>query len=343
LSTPDTESAGAAVLERFSGSVQSIRSALGKVVLHQGEAVDLLLISCLSDGHSLLVGVPGLAKTLLVKTLAELFTWKFQRIQFTPDLMPADITGYELLAGVSGAPAAGHDVALAFRPGPIFANLVLADEINRAPPKTQAALLEAMQERQVTVGGKSHLLKPPFLVVATQNPIEQEGTYPLPEAQLDRFFMEIRIGYPPPAAEEEIVGLTTGEGLPRPTPILSREDFLALQELVRKVPAPRSVVRYAVALAGATRSSVAGANDLARTYIEWGAGPRAAQSLVLGAKARAVIAGRPAPVPADVEALALPVLRHRVIPNYRAVGEGLTSETIIRKLLPMVPKPHEER
>ena len=330
-----------ASIDEFVKQVGAVRENLLRVVLHQSDVVDLLLISCLCDGHSLLVGVPGLAKTLLVKSLARLSTWKFKRIQFTPDLMPADITGYELLAGASGVPASGQAVTLAYRPGPIFANLILADEINRAPPKTQAALLEAMQERHVTVGGKTYPLEAPFLVVATQNPIEQEGTYPLPEAQLDRFLMEIRMSYPAPQHEEHIVGLTTGEGLPELDTVLGLEAFVSLQEFVRKVPAPASVVSYAVALAVATRPGVPEASQTAKTYVEWGAGPRAAQALVLAAKARALLAGRPAPVAADVEALALPVLRHRVIPNYRAVGEGWTSEGIVKKILADVPKPYE--
>jgi MoxR-like ATPase len=325
-------------LDAFGSKARAVRDSLSKVVLHQTDVIDQLLVCCLCDGHSLLVGVPGLAKTLLVKTLAGLFTWKFQRIQFTPDLMPADITGYELLAGATPGSAG---IALSFRPGPVFGNLILADEINRAPPKTQAALLEAMQERHVTVGGKTYSLEPPFLVVATQNPIEQEGTYPLPEAQLDRFLLEIRIGYPTPSQEEQIVGLTTGEGLPKVEPLLDRETFLSLQELVRKVPASPSVVKYAVALAAATRPGVSGASELAKSYVEWGVGPRAAQAMVLTAKARALLNGRPAPTPGDVEAMALPVLRHRVIPNYRAVGEGLTSEALIQKLLAQVAKPHE--
>jgi len=328
-------------VDAFVKQIGPIRESLMKTVLHQPEAIDSLLTCCLCDGHALLVGVPGLAKTLMVKTLASLFTWKFQRIQFTPDLMPADITGYELLAGaVSAAPGTqGH--SLTFRPGPIFGNLILADEINRAPPKTQAALLEAMQERHVTVGGKTYPLEAPFLVVATQNPIEHEGTYPLPEAQLDRFLMEIRIGYPTPAQEEQIVGMTTGDALPLPAAVSSREAFLSLQSFVRKVPSPPSVISYAVALATATRPDGATPSEVAKNYIEWGAGPRAAQALVLGAKARALLMGRPAPQPSDVEALALPVLRHRVIPNYRAVGEGLTSQSLIQKLIKQVPKPHE--
>jgi MoxR-like ATPase len=328
-------------VDSFVQQVGAIREALTKTVLHQREAVDSLLTCCLCDGHALLVGVPGLAKTLMVKTLASLFTWKFQRIQFTPDLMPADITGYELLAGTGGPQAAASGLSLAFRPGPIFANLILADEINRAPPKTQAALLEAMQERHVTVGGKTYPLDPPFLVVATQNPIEHEGTYPLPEAQLDRFLMEIRIGYPTPQQEEQIVGMTTGDALVVPPAMATRESFLALQAFVRKVPAPPSVVQYAVALGTATRPDGASPSEIAKNYIEWGAGPRAAQALVLGAKARALLNGRAAPQPGDVEALALPVLRHRVIPNYRAVGEGLSSQTLIQRLLKQVPKPHD--
>jgi MoxR-like ATPase len=321
--------------ETFQKRIAEIRAAIGGVIVAQKDAVELLLIASLCGGHSLMVGVPGLAKTLLVKTLASIFSWKFKRIQFTPDLMPADITGYELLAGA----ASSQDMALAFRPGPIFANLVLADEINRAPPKTQSALLEAMQEHHVTVGGQTRPLEEPFLVVATQNPIEHEGTYPLPEAQLDRFFFEIHIGYPASAEEEQIIVNTAGAELPLPKPLFQRDEFLSLQKLVRAAPAAPSVVSYCVALAAATRPNNPQAPEAARKYVEWGAGPRAAQTMLAAAKARALLQGRATPTVADVSAVALPALRHRVIPNYHAVGEGITVEKLVGMITePVQPK-----
>ena len=310
-----------------------MREAIGSVIVSQTEPVELLLIASLCGGHSLMVGVPGLAKTLLVKTLAHVFAWKFKRIQFTPDLMPADITGYELIAGGTGH---GGDLALTFRPGPIFANLVLADEINRAPPKTQSALLEAMQEHHVTVGGQTHILEEPFLVVATQNPIEQEGTYPLPEAQLDRFFFEVDMDYPTTADEEKIVTETAARELPMPEKLFERADFLAMQRLVRAAPVAESVVSYCVKLASATRPGNSKAPEVTRNYIEWGAGPRASQTLLNAAKTRALLQGRTTPTNADVISIALPTLRHRVIPNYHAVGEGLKAENIIGQLIEAV-------
>lgn len=321
--------------DKFQGYLGSIRKAVGQVIVSQSEPVDLLLNASLCGGHCLMVGVPGLAKTLLVKTLASIFSWEFNRIQFTPDLMPADITGYELLAGGAGA---GGEMALTFRPGPIFANLVLADEINRAPPKTQSALLEAMQEHHVTVGGRTHRLTEPFLVVATQNPIEQEGTYPLPEAQLDRFFFEVRIDYPGTQDEEQIITNTSGGELALPVPLFERADFLAMQRLVAAVPISPSVVSYCVALSAATRPNHPQAPDVTRKYVEWGAGPRASQTLLKAAKARALLQGRPTPTTEDVAAVTLPTLRHRVIPNYHAVGEGLTADAIVGQLIEAVPR-----
>jgi MoxR-like ATPase len=269
----------------------------------------------------------------MVKALASAFQWRFARIQFTPDLMPSDITGYELL----GRNGQAEGPSMVFRPGPVFANLVLADEINRAAPKTQSALLEAMAERHVTVGGQTHHLEEPFLVVATENPIEQEGTYPLPEAQLDRFMMEIHIDYPSPAQEEEIV-LTTTAGAGRlPDAAFERTAFLELRDLVWAVPVPRNVAAYTVALCGASRPGDGRADPFIKDYVAWGAGPRGSQNLVLAAKAHALLEGRTAPTFADVRAVALPILRHRIIVNHRAVGDQVTSARVVQHLLDKVP------
>ena len=313
----------------FVDQVRRLRESLHRAVIGQDETIDLLLICALTGSHALLVGVPGLAKTLMVKALAAAFHWKFSRIQFTPDLMPADITGYELLGrgGADGAPT------MTFRPGPVFANLVLADEINRAAPKTQSALLEAMAEKHVTVGGQTYPLEEPFIVVATQNPIEQEGTYPLPEAQLDRFMMEIRIDYPTPEQEQEIVLKTTAGAPPLPDAVFDRAAFLRLRDLVLAVPVPRHVVAYAVELCGASRPADKRAGNYIQSYVAWGAGPRGAQNLVLAAKARALLDGRTAPTAADIQAVALPVLRHRVLVNHRAVGDGVSSTNVVTRLL----------
>jgi MoxR-like ATPase len=316
-------------LKEFTDRVRTIRRSLHEVVVGQDEMIDELLTCALTGSHTLLVGVPGLAKTLVVKALAAAFRWKFSRIQFTPDLMPADVTGYELLDRSENA----HGPKMVFRPGPVFANLVLADEINRAAPKTQSALLEAMAERHVTVGGQTYDLEEPFLVAATQNPIEQEGTYPLPEAQLDRFMMEIRINYPSPAQEEEIVMRTTSGTPELPTAVLTREEFLEARQLVLAVPVAPNVAAYAVRLCGASRPEDPRSPQFARDYVAWGAGPRGSQNLVLAAKARALLVGRCAPLAEDVRAVALPVLRHRVIVNHRAVGDGVTSSKIVEKLL----------
>ena len=322
-------------LERFGRRLADLRKRLHETVIGQDEVIDQLLVCALTDSHALLVGVPGLAKTLLVKSLAAAFSWKFNRIQFTPDLMPADITGYELLQPASDG-ARGQDMV--FRRGPIFANLVLADEINRAAPKTQSALLEAMAERHVTVGGVTHQLDEPFLVVATQNPIEQEGTYPLPEAQLDRFMMEIHLDYPPEDVEEEILMRTGARRVTFGEPIFAREDFLELRALVASVPAPRPVVSHAVALASSSRPRHAKAPAAVKRWVEWGAGPRGSQDLMLAAKAHALLKGRPAPTHADVRAVALPVLRHRIVPSYQAVGEGVRAADIVKELLSAVPE-----
>ena len=316
-------------LDSFSQRISTIRRGLHQVVVGQEAVVDQILCCAITDSHALIVGVPGLAKTLIVKALASAFRWKFARIQFTPDLMPADITGYELLARdeVQGTPR------MTFRPGPVFANLVLADEINRATPKTQSALLEAMAELQVTVGGTTYPLEEPFLVVATQNPIEQEGTYPLPEAQLDRFMMEIHISYPTPAQEEEIVLKTSGATPPMPAATLDRTAFLELRKLVQSVPIPKTVAAYAVKLCGASRPDDSRAPKFIKDYVAWGAGPRGSQSLVRAAKARALLEGRAAPTVDDVRSAALPVLRHRVLPNHRAVGDAVGADELITRLL----------
>jgi MoxR-like ATPase len=278
----------------------------------------------------LLVGAPGLAKTLMVKSLASAFSWRFNRIQFTPDLMPSDITGYELLVRDSTTGA----MDMKFRHGPVFANLVLADEINRAAPKTQSALLEAMAERHVTVGGQTYQLEEPFLVIATQNPIEQEGTYPLPEAQLDRFMMEIRIGYPSPEEERKIVQRTTSEETPLPQSQFTRESFMELKRLVRSVPVPDSIADYAVKICASSRPGQNGTSSKAcEQYITFGAGPRGSQNLVLAAKARALMHGRPSPTREDIAALATPILRHRIIVNHRALGDGITTDELIQKML----------
>lgn len=319
-------------LAAFVQQVDAIRESLHQVVIGQDDAIDLLMTCALTGSHALMVGVPGLAKTLLVKALASAFRWKFTRIQFTPDLMPADISGYELLAR---DPETG-DMSMTFRRGPVFANMVLADEINRATPKTQSALLEAMAERHVTVGGQTYSLDEPFLVVATQNPIEQEGTYPLPEAQLDRFMMEIRIEYPTPAQEEEIVLQTTSGGVKLPEPTFDRETFLELRDMVYAVPSPRSVVAYAVGLCGASRPSDERADKYIRDYVAWGAGPRGAQNLILAAKATALLRGRTAATTADVRAVAVSILRHRIIPNHRAVGDGVSADAIVQHLIDAV-------
>ncbi|WP_425400746.1 AAA family ATPase [Aeoliella sp.] len=319
-------------VEEFTSRVGSIRESLHKVIVGQNETIDELLVCALTGSHALLVGVPGLAKTLMVKALASAFDWEFARVQFTPDLMPSDITGYELLGrSDDGEPR------MVFREGPVFANLVLADEINRAAPKTQSALLESMAEHHVTVGGKTYDLPAPFLVIATQNPIEQEGTYPLPEAQLDRFMMEIRVGYPTPEQEQQVVAMTTAGPTKMPTSALDKEMFLQLQELVYATPLPPNVSAYAVALCGASRPDDPRAAAITKEYLSWGAGPRGSQNLVLAAKARALLEGRTTPTTEDVRAVAHPILRHRLIVNHRAIGDSITSQEVIDKLLSEVP------
>jgi MoxR-like ATPase len=285
--------------------------------------VDFVLISLFCDGHSLLVGVPGLAKTLLINTIADVLDLRFKRIQFTPDLMPSDITGSEIFEQGQG---------FRFNRGPIFANIVLADEINRTPPKTQAALLEAMQERNVTVGGTVHKLDLPFFVLATQNPIEQEGTYPLPEAQLDRFMFNISVDYPDFAEELEVVKNTTTSKDTTVQKLINAQEILFFQKLIRKVPVADNVLEYAVNLAAKTRPNTAKATPDVNNYLSWGAGPRASQFLVLGAKCHAALHGKYSPDIEDVRAVALPILRHRIVKNYKAEAEGISTDDIARKL-----------
>ena len=314
----------------------AILEQVHKIIVGQAEVIDLVLIALLSKGHSLLVGVPGLAKTLLIRTLARVLQLDFNRIQFTPDLMPSDITGTDILDDTTEGRR-----SFRFIRGPIFTQILLADEINRTSPKTQAALLQAMQELQVTIGGKAHYLNPPFFVLATQNPVEQEGTYPLPEAQLDRFMFEIGVSYPSLAEEKEIVAQTTSNYDPKLEEIMDNEQILAFQGLVRRVPAAPYVVEYAVSLARASRPDDETAPDFVRHYVEWGAGPRASQYLILGARARALLRGRYAATIEDVRALAEPVLRHRILVNFRGQAEGHGSVSLIRQLLETIAPPAE--
>ncbi len=316
-------------LAHLARAVEHLRAQVARRIVGQQEAVDGILTAILAGGHALLIGVPGLAKTLMVSTVAEALHLSFNRVQFTPDLMPSDITGTEIIE----EDLTTGKRAFRFVQGPIFANVVLADEINRTPPKTQAALLQAMQEHEVTAGGQTYHLPEPFFVLATQNPIEQEGTYPLPEAQLDRFMLELRVGYPTRTEEEAIVEQTTGARAARLEPVLDATQVRAAQELVRRIPVSKQLVRAAVALTRLTRPADGDAPALVREYVEWGAGPRASQYLVLGAKARAAIAGRPMADLDDVRAVALPVLRHRVVTNFAAEAAGRTNDDVVRELV----------
>ncbi|WP_367392144.1 AAA family ATPase [Lewinella sp. LCG006] len=311
-------------VDALARAYQSLKAEIGKVIVGQDEVVKTVIISLFSNGHSLLVGVPGLAKTLLVSTIAEVLDLDFKRIQFTPDLMPSDITGSEIL---------DEDRHFKFNKGPLFSNIVLADEINRTPPKTQAALLEAMQERSVTVAGVRHPLPAPFFVLATQNPIEQEGTYPLPEAQLDRFMFNIPLTYPSYEEEIAVVKATTGKQVTDLKHILSAMQIIEFQQLVRKIPIADNVLEYAVSLASKTRPGTDRATAEVNNYISWGAGPRASQYLVLGAKCHAAINGKYSPDKSDVQAIANYVLRHRIVRNYKAEAEGVTEEDVITHLL----------
>ena len=316
-------------LARLAAAMTDLRTQVAQRIVGQHEVVDGVMIALLAGGHALLVGVPGLAKTLLVQTVAEALDLSFSRVQFTPDLMPGDITGTEI---VEEDPATGRRL-FRFVQGPVFANVVLADEINRTPPKTQAALLQAMQEHQVTAAGKTFRLPDPFFVLATQNPIEQEGTYPLPEAQLDRFMLELRVGYPSRDEEEMIVEQTTGALRATVKPVLDAETMRALQALVRRVPVSKGLIRAAVKLVRMTRPTDADAPAMVRQYVEWGAGPRASQYLVLGAKARAALDGRPIADLDDVRAVATSVLRHRVVTNFSAEAADRNSEDLVEELL----------
>jgi MoxR-like ATPase len=319
--------------ERLSESVKKIKSEIAKVIVGQDEIIDQLLISLLAKGHCLLVGVPGLAKTLLIKTLAEVIDLKFNRIQFTPDLMPSDITGTEIIEEDQVTKKRNFR----FVPGPIFANVILADEINRTPPKTQAALLEAMQEHRVTTAGQTHILSEPFFVLATQNPIEQEGTYPLPEAQLDRFMFNLWLDYPSFNEEVKIVQTTTSSYSPKLNKVISAEEIIEFQNLIRKVPVADNVIEFAVKVANKTRPSTDGTNSIGQ-WISWGAGPRASQYMVLSAKTRAVINGRFTPNIDDIKASMIPVLRHRIITNFNAEAEGITSLAVIQSLMKEVER-----
>jgi MoxR-like ATPase len=322
-------------VERLNEAYQTIRAELGKVIVGQEQVLEYLLIAIFARGHGLLVGVPGLAKTLMVSTLAEALDLSFSRIQFTPDLMPSDITGTEVIQ----EDRSSGERSFRFLSGPIFANVILADEINRTPPKTQAALLEAMQEHQVTAGGQKRPLPDPFFVLATQNPIEQEGTYPLPEAQLDRFMFEIIVEYPSEAEEYDILRLTTAPRSAELSRALSAEQIAALQQLVLKVPIAEHVIRYAMALARSTRVGEAGVPEFIQRYVRWGAGPRAGQYMILGGKARAVLHGRHYVSTEDIRAVAFPVLRHRIITNFNASAEGVTTDALIAQLIDAVPAP----
>ncbi len=303
---------------------KALKQEIAKVIVGQHEVIDQILLSIYTGGHSLLIGVPGLAKTLMVNTIAQTLGLDFKRIQFTPDLMPSDILGSEVL---------DQTRSFKFIKGPIFSNIILADEINRTPPKTQAALLEAMQERAVTIAGKQHKLSLPYFVLATQNPIEQEGTYPLPEAQLDRFMFAIELKYPSIEEEIQVVKSTTDASEPTVNSLFNAAEILEVQQLVRRIPVPDNVVEYAVRLVNSTRPNLDTATDFVKQYIDWGAGPRASQNLVMGAKAHAAVNGKFSPDIEDVQAVAMGILRHRIIKNYKAEAEGISEEQLIGQLL----------
>jgi len=330
------------LIQEVSQAASGLKSQVGKIVVGQDQVVEQLFICLFTRGHGLLVGVPGLAKTLLVSTVAQTLSLQFNRIQFTPDLMPSDITGTEV---IEENKTTGHR-EMRFVKGPIFANVILADEINRTPPKTQAALLEAMQEHHVTAGGMRHALPQPFFVLATQNPIEQEGTYPLPEAQLDRFMFQVHIGYPTEAEELDIVRRTTTGTTHAVEPVLDSDKVQQVQQLVRDVPVADHVMRYAIRLVRATRKPDRAMPDhrpdFIRDYVGWGAGPRASQNLVLAAKARAVMQGRTHPTPDDIRAVAAPVLRHRLLTNFNAEADGVTPDDVIERLLESITVSGEE-
>lgn len=311
-------------LDAFVKKYNVLKSEIAKIIVGQDKVVDTLLLSIFSGGHSLLVGVPGLAKTLMVNTISQALGLEFKRVQFTPDLMPSDIIGSEIL---------DENRAFKFLRGPVFTNILLADEINRTPPKTQAALLEAMQEKAVTVGGKNYLLSNPYFVLATQNPIEQEGTYPLPEAQLDRFMFEVNLTYPSFQEEVDVVKATTQNREVNIEALFSASEIIQLQKLIRKMPIADNVIEYAVGLVGKTRPNSEKSSEFINTYVDWGAGPRASQNLVLAAKTHAASRGKYSPDIEDIQAVALAILRHRVVRNYKAEAENISIEDIIDKLL----------
>ncbi len=332
---PQSDLAAAAALAH---DYARLKSEIAKVIVGQDDVIEQLLTGLFARGHVLLVGVPGLAKTLLVSTVAKILSLTFRRIQFTPDMMPSDITGTDIL---QDDPETGRR-AFTFIHGPIFANMILADEINRTPPKTQAALLEAMQEKHVTAGGRTYILPDPFFVLATQNPIEQEGTYPLPEAQLDRFMLNVRVPYPTAAEELEILKSTTGGATPEPKMTLTAEQIVALQKLVRQVPVADYVFEYARDIVRATRPNEDEATDYVRKYVNWGAGPRAGQSLIVCAKARALLEGRVHATVADIRHVARPVLRHRIVTTFHAEAEGIDSDSVIDHLMEAIAAPTEK-
>lgn len=322
-------------VSKVTGLYNRLKTELHKVIVGQNDIIEFLLTAMFARGHVLLIGVPGLAKTLLVKSLSSTLGWNYKRIQFTPDLMPSDVIGTEILQTDS----ASGERSMRFVPGPVFTNLLLADEINRTPPKTQSALLEAMQEYAVTIGGRTLEIGHPFFVVATQNPIEQEGTYPLPEAQLDRFMFSLHVDYPHADEEIQIVEETTSSKVADPEVIATREDVIAIQDMVRSVPVSRHVVTYAVDLVRATRPQTITSPPSIKDYVQWGAGPRASQHLILGAKVRALLNGRFAPSCEDIRHVALPVLRHRILPNYHATAEGVRTKDLVDRLLKSVREP----
>ncbi len=311
-------------IDTFVSKYNALKDEIGKVIVGQDEVVKNLVISIFSRGHGLLVGVPGLAKTLMVNTIAKALGLEYKRIQFTPDLMPSDIIGTEIL---------DENRKFKFIKGPVFANIILADEINRTPPKTQSALLEAMQEKAITVAGQHYQLQEPFFVLATQNPIEQEGTYPLPEAQLDRFMFNIWLDYPSSQEEIDIVKSTTSDEDPEINIILSAEEIIYYQKLIRKIPVPDNVYEYAVNLSTKTRPHREGSHKLADEYLTWGAGPRASQYMIIGAKCHAAISGKYSPDIEDIQAVAIPILRHRIVRNYKAEAENISIENIINELM----------
>lgn len=323
MDTTATQNTDVKAVDNLASTFKTLKTEIGKIIVGQHDVVEKVLISIFCDGHSLLVGVPGLAKTLLINTIADVMDLSFKRIQFTPDLMPSDITGAELI---------DENRKFVFSKGPLFANIVLADEINRTPPKTQAALLEAMQERSVTAAGEMHKLDLPFFVLATQNPIEQEGTYPLPEAQLDRFMFNINLDYPTFEEEVSVVEQTTSNNKVQLKKIVNAQQILDFQQLIRKIPIAKNVLEYAVSLASKTRPNTKLAPDAINQYLSWGAGPRASQYLVLGAKCNAAINGKYSPDIEDVQAVAISILRHRIVKNYKAEAEGVSIEDIVKHL-----------